>query len=189
MREENFFWMDAYKDVVKALHSTLDIKEVLIGLVSKVVEVVRVKGCSLYLLDPNRRILELVSSHGLRTSYTNKGPVDADQSIAETMQGKTVWISDPTNDPRVQYRKEAIEEGIYGILSVPLSIKGEVVGVLRLYTSEPRTFLKEEIDFIESLAEIGAIAIDNARRFESIRKDYEYVVKDMFYFYGFRRSI
>lgn len=189
MTDEKNFWLDSYKDVVKAIHSTLDIREVLGILVSKVVQVMNVKGCSLYLIDPYRRTLELVSSHGLSGQYIGKGPVDADQSIAETMGGKIVWISEATEDPRVQYRKEAFEEGIYGILSVPLSIKGQVVGALRLYTSDPRIFLKEEIDFIEALAEIGAIAIENARRYESIRKDYEYVLNDIFYFYGYRRSI
>ncbi len=189
MTEEKSFWLDSYKDVIKAIHSTLDIKEVLATLVSKVVQVMEVKGSSLYLLDPIRRTLELVSSYGLSGQYLGKGLVDADQSIAETMEGKTVWISDVTKDPRVQYPKEAIAEGILGILSVPLSIKGQVIGALRLYTSEPRTFLKEEIDFINSLAEMGALAIENAKRYENIRKDFEYVMKDLFYFYGYRRSI
>ncbi len=189
MTDEKSFWLDSYKDVVKAIHSTLDIREVLGILVGKVVQVMNVKGCSLYLFDPGRRRLELVSSHGLSGKYIGKGPVDADQSIADTLEGKTVLIPDAMKDSRVQYRKEAVEEGIYSILSVPLSMKGQVVGALRLYTSEPRNFLKEEIDFIETLAEMGAIAIENARSYESIRKDYEYVLNDLFYFYGYRRSI
>jgi signal transduction protein with GAF and PtsI domain len=189
MTDAKYLWLDSYKDAVKAIHSTLDIREVLELLVGKVVQVMKVKGGSLYLFDPERRTLELVSSHGLSGKYIGKGPVEADQSIAQTMEGKTVWIPEAMKDPRVQYRKEAIEEGIYGILSVPLSIKGQVVGALRLYTPGPRTFLKEEIDFIEGLAEMGTIAIENARRYESIRKDYEYVLNDIFYFYGYRRSI
>lgn len=189
MTDEKYFWLNAYKDVVKAIHSTLDIREVLGIIVGKVPQVMNVKGCSLYLFDPDRRTLELVSSLGLSGNYTGKGPVGADQSIAETMEGKTTWIPDVMKDSRVQYKEEAIKEGIYGILSVPLSIKGQVVGALRLYTSEPRTFLKEEIDCVEALAEMGAIAIENARRYESIRKDYEYVLNDIFYFYGYRRSI
>lgn len=181
--------LDSFRDVVKTIHSTLDIREVLRLLVSKVAQVMNVKGCAIHLFDPNRRTLELVSFDGLSDKYIGKGSVDADLSIAVAMEGKTVFIPDATKDPRVQYKKEAAEEGVYSILSVPLSIKGHVIGVLRLYTSEPRTFSEEEIEFIEALSEMGAIAIENARMYESIRKDYEYVMSDIFTFFGYRRSI
>lgn len=131
----------------------------------------------------------MVSFHGLSEKYIGKGSVDADLSIAEGMEGKTIFIHDATKDPRVQYKKEAAEEAIYSILSVPLSIKGHIVGVLRLYTSEARTFSHEEINFVEALAEIGAIAIENARMYESITKDYEIVMSDIYAFFGYRRSI
>ncbi|NIR17474.1 MAG: GAF domain-containing protein, partial [Desulfobacterales bacterium] len=52
------------------------------------------------------------------------------------------------------------------IVSVPLRIKGGVIGVMRLYTPEPREFSEEEINSAEALAEMGAIAIENARMYE-----------------------
>ncbi|NIR16225.1 MAG: GAF domain-containing protein, partial [Desulfobacterales bacterium] len=55
-----------------------------------------------------------------------------------------------------QYPKEAEEEGIASIISVPLRIKGRVIGVMRLYTPEFREFSDEEINSAEVLAEIGA---------------------------------
>lgn len=189
MNSHEKLFFDSFRDVVKTIHSTLDIKEVLRILVSKVAEVMNVKGCAVHLFDPNRSTLELVSSHGLSEKYIGKGSVYAYLSIAEAMEGKTVFIPDATKDARVQYKREAAEEGICSILSVPLSVKGRVVGVLRLYTSEPRTFSEEEIDFIEALAEMGAIAIENAWMYESIRKDYEYVMSDIYSFIGYRRSI
>jgi len=186
-REKVFF--DSFRDVVKAVHSTLDIREVLKMLVSKVAEVMNVKGCAIRLLDPNTRTLGLVASHGLSEKYIHKGSVGADRSIAEAMEGKTVSVYNAIEDPRAQYQKEAAEEGIYSIISVPLSIKGRVIGVLRLYTAEPRTFSEEEISFAEALAEMGAIAIENARMYETIRKDYENVMSDIYAFVGYRRSI
>ena len=45
--------------------------------------------------------------------------------------------------------------------------------MMRLYTPEPRKFSEEEISFVEALAEIGAIAIENARMYERIKQDYE----------------
>ena len=189
MKPSEKLYFDSFREVVKTVHSTLDIREVLKMLVSKVAQVMELKGCAVRLLDPNRRKLELVSSYGLSEKYLQKGAVDADRSITEAMEGKTVSIFNATEDPRAQYQKAAAEEGIHSIVSVPFSIKGRVIGVLRLYTEEPRAFSKDEINFIEALAEMGAIAIENARMYESIRKDYEEVMGDIHTFVGYRRSI
>ena len=86
-------------------------------------------------------------------------------------------------------KKEAAKEGIGSIISVPLSIKGQAIGVLRLYTSEPRDLSEEEVTSAEALAETGAIAIENARMYESIKQDYEKVMSDVYQFAGYRRSI
>lgn len=189
MKAREKLYFDSFKDVVKAVNSTLDIKEVLKMLVKKIMKAMGVKGCAIRLLDPKRRTLELVSSHGLSEKYIGKGPVDADRSIAEAMKGKTVCVSNVRKDSRVQYQKEAIEEGIFGIISVPFRIKRRVIGVLRLYTGKPRTFSKAEINFVEALAEMGAIAIENARMYETIKKDYEDMMSDIYAFVGYRRSI
>ena len=60
---------------------------------------------------------------------------------------------------------------------------------MRLYTPEPREFSQEEISSIEALAEMGAIAIENAKMYERIRQDYETVMKDIYSFVGYRRSL
>jgi signal transduction protein with GAF and PtsI domain len=189
MKAREILYFNSFREVVKAVHSTLDINEVLKMLVKKITRVMKVKGCAIRLLNINKRTLELVSFYGLSERYVGKGSVDADRSMAEAMKGRTIWISNVRKDPRVQYQEEAIEEGIYGILSVPLIIKKRVIGVLRLYTKKPRVFSKADISFIEALAEIGAIAIENARMYESIKKDYENVMNDINAFVGYRRSI
>ena len=186
-REKLFF--DSFREVVKAIHSTLDIREVLQMMVTKVTRVMNLKGCAVRLMDPTKRTLELVAAHGLSEKYLTKGAVTVDRSIADAMEGKTVSIYDATKDRRAQYQKEATEEGIYTIVSIPFTVKGRVIGVLRLYTAEPRKFSEEEMGFLESLAEMGALAIENARMYEQIRKDYEDLMKDILSFVGYRRSI
>jgi signal transduction protein with GAF and PtsI domain len=189
MEAHEKLYFNSFREVVKAVHSTLDINEVLKMLVKKITKVMKVKGCAIRLLDSNKRILELVSFYGLSEKYIGKGSVDADRSMAEAMKGKTVCINNVRKDPRIQYQEEAVKEGIYGIVSVPFTIKKRVIGVLRLYTKKSRIFSKADISFIEALAEIGAIAIENARMYESIKKDYENMMNDIYTFVGYRRSI
>ena len=173
MKPEEKGYFDSFLEVVKAVNSTLDRQEVLDLLVSNVTQVMDLKASAIRLLDEKQRILELVASHGLSEKYLNKGPVDTDKSIADAMEGKTISVYNVTEDPRAQYPKEAKDEGIVSIISVPLRIKGGVIGVMRLYTPEPREFSKEEINSAEALAEMGAIAIENARMYQKTKRDYE----------------
>jgi signal transduction protein with GAF and PtsI domain len=173
MNPEEKGYFDSFLEVVKAVNSTLDRQEVLDLLVSNATEVMNLKASAIRLLDEKQRTLELEASHGLSEKYLHKGPVDADRSIADAMEGKTISVYNVTEDPRAQYPKEAKEEGIASIISVPLRIKGGVIGVMRLYTPEPREFSEEEINSAEALAEVGAIAIENARMYEKIKRDYE----------------
>jgi signal transduction protein with GAF and PtsI domain len=180
MKPQEVRYFDSFRQVVKAVNSTLDRQEVLDLLVNNVTQVMDLKASAIRLLDSRKRTLELVASHGLSKKYLNKGPVDADQSIADAMEGKTISVYNVTEDPRAQYPKEAGEEGIVSIVSVPLRIKGRVIGVMRLYTSERRKFSEEEINAAEALAEMGAIAIENARMYERIKNDYEAIMRDLY---------
>lgn len=182
-------YFESFREMVKAVNSSLDLKEVLNILVRNAVEVMELKACAVRLLASKTRTLELVASRGLSASYINKGPVDADRSIAAAMEGHTVVIQDAKTDPQAQYPEAALEEGIATIVSIPLKIKGRVIGVMRLYTGEPKEFSKEELQFAEALGEVGAIAIENARMYEKIKKDYEAVMSDIHSFVGYRRSI
>lgn len=162
-----------FRGVVKAIGSTLNLQEVMDTLVNSVVQAMDLKGCAVRLLDPTTRHLVLLSAHGLSERYVNKGPLEADQSIVDALKGQTVWIRDAKHDPRIQYQGEAAEEGIGSIVSVPLVLKGRVIGVLRLYSAQPRDFSPDEIDLAEAVAEIGAITIENARLHEeALHKSY-----------------
>jgi signal transduction protein with GAF and PtsI domain len=182
-------YFNSFRDVVRTIHSTLDVKKVLEAMVTNTTVVMNLKACAVRLLNPKLRTLELAATFGLSDAYLKKGPVDADQSIADAMTGKTVVVEDAAADPRTQYQEQAKQEGIASIVSIPLSIKGRVIGVMRLYSSEPRNFLPRELDFAEALGEIGALAIENARMHEQLKQDYEEVVNDIHSFVGYRRSI
>ena len=173
MKTQDRLYFDSFREVVKAVNSTLDLQKVLNLLVFDVTKAMDLKACIIRLLDPKTRTLASMASHGLSEKFLDKGPVDADKSISDAMEGKTVSIYNAPDDPRVQYPKEVTEEGIASILSVPMHIKGRVIGVMRLLTSEPREFSEDEINFAEALAEIGAIGIENARMYERIKQDYE----------------
>ena len=174
-------------EVSKAVNSALDVKKVLHLLVKTAVNALDIKAAAVRLLDDKRLKMELVASYGLSDRYITKGPVGTDKSITEAMMGKAVSIYDVASDDRATYPKESLEEGIKSILSVPITLKGNVIGVMRIYTSEPRDFSEDEITFISSLAEQAALAMENARMYQKLKGEYEELMGDIYSFTGFTR--
>jgi len=174
-------------EIAKAVNSSLDVKNVLYLLVKTAVTSLDIKAAAVRLLDEKRLRMELVASYGLSDRYITKGPVGTDKSIAEAMMGKAVSIYDVANDPRAAYTRELAEEGIKSILSVPITLKGNIIGVMRIYTAEFRDFSDDEITFISSLAEQAALAMENARMYQKLKGEYEELMCDIYTFTGFTR--
>lgn len=187
IRELNF--LKGLLEVSKAVNSALDVKKVLHLLVKTATTALDIKAAAVRLLDEKRQQMELVASYGLSERYITKGPVGADRSITEVMTGKAVSVYDVAQDPTAVYPKEMAEEGIKSILSVPIALKGKVIGVMRLYTGAPRDFSDDEITFMSSLAEQAALAMENARLYQKLKGEYEELMGDLYRFTGFTRGI
>lgn len=177
--------------VAVAINSTLDTRGVLRAIAESTTRAVQAKACSIMLLSPDRRELYHNAAFGLSDWYVRKGPVSVDLSIAEALEGHSVAVLDAGSDPRVQYRPQAIREGIASILCVPVRLRDDVIGVMRVYSGEPREFSAEDVEFVEAVANLGAIALENAHHYEEVKTDYDGVRRDLLEWYatwGLERS-
>lgn len=164
---EKKVYLESYQNICKAISASLSLNEVLNLIVTNAVKVMNVKASMLRLLNKETQKLEVAAYYGLSEKYINKGPVDYDKSIADAMEGKAVSIYDITSDSDARYRRDAEQEGIRSILSIPVKFKKDVIGVLRMYTAEPVKYKDEDLKFMAAIAEQAAIAIVNARTFET----------------------
>lgn len=172
------YYQELY-EIAAVLNSTRDHQAVLHAIVACVAKAVGAKGCSLMLLTPDKKVLLHTAAYGLSDWYVRKGPVSADKSISESLEGKPVAVLNATKDERIQYREQAKKEGIASILSVPMMLREEIIGVIRVYTAAPRRFTTEDMYFVGAVAHLGAIALENARLYEAVEKDYEAFRQDM----------
>lgn len=160
----------AIQKVARAANSGLSLKEVLNSVVNAATRAMKVNACSLIVLDSSKKKLMHVASRGLSERYLHKGLLDADKSLAEVLEGKPVAVLDVRQDPRLQYPDLAADAGIASILGVPLVIQGDIVGTIRVYTREQRQFLDKDIEFLSSMADLSAIALENAELYESLKR-------------------
>lgn len=155
----------------KQLDSPLSYGDVLSAIVESTAKSIKAKGCSLLLLTPDRKQLVRSASYGLSKQYIEKGPLLSSRSLSKALEGKPVLALHADKDRNVQYRKQAKKEGIASILSVPVIITKEVVGVMRIYTSQPRQFTAEEIRLLEGIASLGALALRKTKMHETASSD------------------
>ncbi|HXZ29610.1 MAG TPA: GAF domain-containing sensor histidine kinase [Dehalococcoidia bacterium] len=146
--------------VVNSAHTPETVHDAIAKTVS---EALNAKGCSVMLLSADRQVLLHSAAYGLSDWYVHKGPLSADKSISEALRGKPVAILEATEDERVQYRAQAKQEGIASMLSAPIFLKGEVIGVIRVYTARQHYFTNSEFYFVQAAANLGAIALERAR--------------------------
>ncbi|KIX14723.1 GAF domain-containing protein [Dethiosulfatarculus sandiegensis] len=145
------------------ISSASDMVDVCHHVVSQLTTALELKGCAILLLNRTSRELEVAASNGLSQEYLHKGPLSALKSITASLEEGPVAIYDVSDDPRIQYPEAAEEEGIASILSVPIMLRGKVLGVLRLYTGEPWEFSMQDITFVAAIAEMIALVLDNIR--------------------------
>jgi GAF domain-containing protein len=162
---------EVFHKLAVGMNDNLDLKHIMEIMTEGIARAFGVKAVSVRLLDGEKKTLQLVSSYGLSKKYLSKGPVSAEQSINDALKGKVVVIDDASSAKGVQYKREKEEEGISSILCVPIKAGEEVIGVLRLYTGNPREFTDDEIMFASALAQQGGLAIQNASCMLMLQED------------------
>jgi two-component system sensor histidine kinase/response regulator len=166
MRYEQVFF-----EAAKRISSSLSTDEVLKAIVESTARAVNAKGSSLLLLSPDKKQLVHSATYGLSDWFVKKGPLSAEKSLAQALEGKPTQVLNAAEDKNVQYRWHMKKEGIASILAVPVVFENEVIGMMRVYTAEPRQFSEEETGFVEGVASLGALTLQKARRHEAVSND------------------
>jgi len=169
---------EIFYEVSRTVNSSLDPSEVLNRIAEQVTRAMEVKGCFIRLLDRSGKVLKPAAYYGLSERYAKKGVVEVAKSglDREAFTGKVVQIADASTDPRFQYGDEAAAEGLASVLVAPMFVEGSrPIGVLRVYTGERREFGTEDIDFLQAIANISAIAIENARMHQTLKRQMELI--------------
>ena len=163
--------------ITKAMSMSRDPEKVVLLTVESIKTALDIKGCALFLVNPKSDELEVAASCGLSKEYLNKGPVSSLKSISQSLQEGPVAIYDVADDPRIQYPEAAKDEGIASILSVPIVVRGNVIGAMRVYTSQKWEFTLEDVNFVQALAQMAGMLIDMCRLYEGQNEMIEVLTK------------
>lgn len=163
--------------IAEDLNSSLDIQHILHIMSAEIAEAFNFKAVAIRLMDEQQKELKLVASYGLSETYMNKGPVPA-SSLKDLLSNPNESI-DHKHVNGSDYYEEKVKEGIVSILNLPVTIKENVIGVMRIYSSVSRKFPEDIVSLLSSVARLGGLAIQNASMYLELKQDKENLEKEI----------
>jgi len=162
-------------DVSRSLHGRIEINELLPFVVEKTKELLAAEGCSVILLDETGRELyfPFVSpENSAIADRLRRVRMPADKGIAGAVvqSGTSLLVPDVRSDARFYSEVDQQTGGdTRSIVCAPLRTQHGIIGVIECVNKRSGVFSPGDLTFLEALAGSIAVAIDNARLYQSVK--------------------
>ncbi len=163
-------------EIGREMSSILDLDALLTRIASLTKRLVDYRTFGILLLDPTTQLLEMK----LAVRY-GQGAESKQVRLGEGLVGwsalhkEPVLVADVSQDPRYIN----LVEDVRSELVIPMLIKDRCIGVFDLESPELDAFTKEHQELLTLLASQAAVAIDNARLYEELRRKEERIEKEL----------
>ncbi|HET7421607.1 MAG TPA: adenylate/guanylate cyclase domain-containing protein [Candidatus Dormibacteraeota bacterium] len=154
--------------LARDLSSTLELDVVLAKVMDRVITLMKASRGFIVLVDPVDGSLSVQMSSGEADPEKARQFLGSRTVIEQVVTtGQAVVTTDASMDDRFKGQQSVIMQNLRSVIAVPLVTKGKVIGAV--YVDNPfRASIFEEKDkeFLQAIADLAAIAIDNARQYE-----------------------
>lgn len=153
------------REVAELAASARDWDEMLRIVIDRTTDAMAVEVSSLYLIERREGVLRLVATNGLNRRYIGKATLRVGEGITGWVANARVPLAAPDvrADPRFKWVPGVDEERFTSMLSVPLLIRDEIVGVVNVQSVKRRDWDREEIEFLQTIANQVAGIIEKGR--------------------------
>jgi signal transduction histidine kinase len=164
----------ALSEVIRAVSSSLDLREILDTVARQAVALSEADGCGIFQISPGRQAFDVVVSHGLSAEFVDSvlsRSVGVDQGTIQqaTQTGEAVQIADVEQADGYPFRDLFLAEGLRSVLTVPMSGDDVVRGIV-IVRRRPGEFDERIVSLMKALANQSSVAIANANLFREIEE-------------------
>jgi two-component system sensor histidine kinase DevS len=159
-------------EVGSALASSLELDEILNKTLALLMAHFKVEAGEIFLREEDRETLRLVLHRGeaAEAFWTRNR-----YKVGEGMVGKAAATGQPVLSSQLEKddlatRQAVVDAGFKEFACIPLTARGEVVGVLTIATRSRKTISKNELQLMISVAAGAGVAIENARLHYNARR-------------------
>ena len=167
--------------VGQALNSTLDLASVLAETTETAASILNAEAATLFLADERRNELIFYVPTGSAGGLLRERRIPYGRGIAGWVatHREALVVNDVTQDPRFFKAMDAVTGFVTrSILCVPLETPSRLVGVLEVLNKrDPQGFSEEDLSWLDTLGHQAAIALENARLYESLRQEQERIIR------------
>ena len=158
--------------VSQVINSSLELNEVLRIVMDNIVRLTGAERAFLMLVDENGNLRTEIARNWEQESL-DKSEIAVSHTIIKRVvsEGKPVLTTNAQEDPRFKGQKSIVLHNLRSILCVPLKVKDRVTGVIYA-DNRVRTgvFTAEDQEMLVTFANQAAVALENARLFESVKR-------------------
>jgi signal transduction histidine kinase len=169
--QESLRRLRALREIERATTSTLDLNRLLDVLLQKIDLLLPYAATTVRLFNTATGLLEPIACRNLAENEWKSEPGRRGRGIPNIVfENKAPWtVRNLQVEPRVRDPEFFRRHGLVSYLGLPLIAKDEILGVLSFYTKQEHSFGDEEVEFLSTLADQAAIAIQNSQLYEEIR--------------------
>lgn len=170
LTERRLQWLTAIRAIDQSIMGSIDLRITFNVLLDRTVSQLSLDAAGILLLRQSNR-LEYAAWRGFRVVNPTQVSVRLGdlQAGRAALDQRTILVAD--HQETSSWKSDVMErEGLRGYCAVPLVTKGQVKGVLEVFSKSPLNVDSEWIEFLESLAGLAAISIENATLIETIQR-------------------
>ncbi len=160
--------LETFNEVSREISSRLDIQQVLNSVTEKARSLIGGDVASICLVDENQHWMKLQASSGPQNAVVGN-TMRADEEFTDTVLGNEQAMICGIGSCQGGCRMLS-EEYRTSHLAAPLRIGERVIGALCVGSSAQNSFSAESADILTKLANVAAIAMENARLFAQAEK-------------------
>ncbi len=170
--EQRLMRLSALGSIDRAISSSFDMMVSFEILVSNVISQLKMDAADVLLYNQYSQLLEYSTGQGFFTEAIKSAVLRLGESLAgkAAVTREMVVVKNLVDSDVSFANKQLGEEGFVSYYGVPLIAKGELRGVLEVFSRTQHTPDDDWINFLKALAEQAAIAIDNTEMFENLRR-------------------
>lgn len=177
---KKFDYKETVISVSNALTSVLNLTEVIKRIINTVRKEMFIDTAGIILFEPQKKdcqTLFIGDESGSTNEQINKACIPYDDQLLNLIskEKKLITKYDIEEDPRYTTLRESCGQRLSEMgasILTPFIYQGEVTGALALgYKKSGHFYTREDIDLLNTLANHGAVAIENARLAEQMKKE------------------
>jgi GAF domain-containing protein len=162
------FYLETLQKTAHALSSVLQETEVIQILLDEVVSALSTQKALVLLLSGGGDQLLLYGTQGLSDACLKRMPLQvADSGINQRALAGEVVVADARSEPGF-FQELASEEGLKGVVAVPMWVRERVIGILHVYMDGPAVLKTEELMLLRAMTDLGALALEKVRLRQSL---------------------